>query len=50
MTEERCVRLFLASIKSDVTRKEYLKNLDRFRTFTKTNKYSELLKIKEKKL
>ena len=50
MTEERCVQLFLASINSDVTKREYLKNLDRFRTFTKIKKYSELLKIKEKKL
>jgi len=48
--EERCIRLFLASINSDVTKREYLKNLDRFRAFTKINKYSELLKIKEKKL
>ena len=46
--EERCVRLFLASINSDVTKREYLKNLDRFRTFTTIKKYSELLKIKEK--
>ena len=50
MTEERRIKLFLASAKSDVTKREYLKNLDRFRRFAKIKKYSELLKLKEKKL
>ena len=43
MEMERCVRIFLASIKSDVTKTDYIKNLERFQKFTKIEKFSDFL-------
>lgn len=43
MTIERCIKLFLAGIKSDITRDGYLKNLNKFKEFCKFQTYSEFL-------
>ena len=45
MEMERCIRIFLASIKSDVTKRDYIKNLQRFQKFAKIDKFSDFLKL-----
>lgn len=48
--KQRSLLLFENSIKSEATRIEYLKNLNRFKTFYKLRDYDSILGIPEKKL
>jgi len=43
MEMERCLRIFLASIKSDVTKIDYIKNLEKFQKFAEIEKFSDFL-------
>jgi len=47
---ERCLRIFLASIKSDVTKQDYTKNLERFQKFAKIEQFSGFLELDLKKI
>ncbi len=42
---ERCLKLFLSSIKSNATKECYIENLNKFKKFTKINTYSDLTKM-----
>ncbi|MGI9565446.1 MAG: hypothetical protein ACR2LL_00335 [Nitrosopumilus sp.] len=48
--EERCVRIFLESLKSDVTKKNYLRGMKYFKDFSGIEKYSDILKMEQQKL
>jgi len=47
---ERCLRIFLASIKSDVTKHDYTKNLERFQKFAKIDNFSDFLELDLKRI
>ncbi len=50
MVEERCMKVFRASIKTKSTEENYLNCMKYFKDFGKFNKYRDILKLKPKKL
>ena len=48
--QDRCVKIFLESLKSEVTKTNYMRALGYFRDFAKIENFSELLEMDSKKL